>query len=103
MSRAYTAPAPIKDEGDEEQGGAGVAPRVSVTPVKESAAEEAAAADHTPAGTPSAARRQTSFMGRAKTVKAATPPKHSRRSSQQKVCILNDAIIKLGLAQRSHQ
>ncbi len=88
MSRAYTAPPPIKDEMDEEQGVTEVAPKPSVSPVKESAAEAAAAAaDRGPDGTPSAARRQASFFGRSKTGKTAPSPKHSRRSSQLKVCI----------------
>ena len=94
MSRAYTAPPPIKDEGDEEQGDAEVVPKLSVSPVKESAAEEAAAADRAPAGTPSAARRQASLFGRSKTGKAAPSPKHSRRSSQQKVCTSSRMMCK---------
>ncbi len=92
MSRAYTAPPPIKDEVDEEQGVAEVAVKPSVSPVKESAAEEAPAADRGPAGTPSAARRQASFFGRSKTGKAAPSPKHSRRGSQLKVCRSDGAV-----------
>ena len=100
MSRAYTAPPPIKDEeGDEEQGAAGVAPRASVSPVKEGAVE-GPQADRVSAGTPSAARRQPSFAGRPKAAKAAPSPRHSRQTSQQKACTSSATLA--GIQLRPH-
>ena len=89
MSRAFTAPPPIKDADedgmDEEQGGAGEpAGPGGVSPVKEVAAEGSRAERGSADGTPAGPRRQASVTPRrSKGAKEPSSLKHSRRASQQ--------------------